>query len=151
MVKHPQTSEEGENESQRREEERERQRQREESAGQGPRARPGPSDSPDPHQAPSPVTAGSPTATPDKAAKELAQAIATLNREFSRDVPPAAMSSGGMVIEEEHRLASREVKVPDGKYRAAGGDWIYTIAGGKLKEVSRASPPDFGGEDVKTV
>ncbi|MBI5112874.1 MAG: hypothetical protein HZA68_12975 [Rhodovulum sp.] len=72
-----------------------------------------------------------------------AEAIRARAGEFTRAVPEGAVRSG------VHDLGDGvPIAAADGVYRVIGQDWLYRVAGGRLVEIRRADPPDFGGPDV---
>lgn len=83
-----------------------------------------------------------------KLSRQHKAALQQMARQFGRAVPAAALSAGAYEVPEEQQS---EVEAPDGLYRIGGGDWLFTIKGGKFTQAERATPPDFGGPDVVIV
>lgn len=80
-----------------------------------------------------------------------AKALHALNHGFCIELPDDMRQSGRYEVQAGDRFARQRVPVPDGKYRLAGSDYVFAIAGGRLTQAVRADPPDFGGDDVIAV
>jgi hypothetical protein len=80
-----------------------------------------------------------------------AKALHALNIAFCANLPQGARASGHYDADPADAVAKRRIAVPDGRYRLAGSDYVFTIAGGRLKEAVRADPPHFGGDNVIAV
>jgi hypothetical protein len=99
----------------------------------------------------SPMTAPATGAQRTAAEVKIAEKVHKVHDEFTAALPPAVAASGGYSVQDGDYWSTRELEMPDGRYRVSGGDWIYAFAGGKLKEASRALPPNYGGEGVTIV
>jgi hypothetical protein len=80
-----------------------------------------------------------------------AKVLHAFNASFCANLPQNARAYGHYIPEPGDALARQRLAVPDGRYRLAGSDYVFTIAGGRLKEAMRADPPHFGGDNVVAV
>lgn len=76
--------------------------------------------------------------------------IRALNVEFCRDIPQEARA-GGFEPEDDHDRfgAGASYDVPNGKYRVAGSEWMFTIHKKRLMSAERATEQNkWGGKHV---
>lgn len=81
--------------------------------------------------------------------KELAH-IRDLNRNFCSELPQEARKGQYTPVVGD-RFFKERYAVRPGRYRVIGSEWIITIDAGRIVDIIRAVPPDYGGANVVSV
>lgn len=100
---------------------------------------------------PAPAPEPAPAAPPDEALQ--AEALRRFNADWCAALPDRA--KGAEAVEYSDPDPDRfgaALPVADGRYRVAGGDWVFAFAGGKFTGAVKATRANqYGGEGVVTV
>lgn len=82
---------------------------------------------------------------------EVERTVVRINLEFCRDIPQSGRG-GTFTVEKNDPRFGGDYAVPNGTYRVAGSDWLYTFRGGRFVSAHLATPENrWGGEKVISV
>jgi hypothetical protein len=81
----------------------------------------------------------------------IAANLRALWREFARDLPSGATHAGRYVPTDGDRWCGLALEVPDGTYRIAGAEWVFTFKQNQLVGATRVTPPHYAGRGVRVV
>jgi hypothetical protein len=95
-------------------------------------------------------TATPPAPSKPKLTGKPAEIVRAFNKDFCAHLPGDARF-GRYSAETGDSFAAERYRVPDGRFRVTGSEWVLCFQNQRFVDAIRAVPPDFGGADVVEV